>query len=141
MKSDLAVAAAVAALAPLVGCGGGDPDLKNLTFRGQAPDSPLVLLLSVDFTDSDGDLAGERGRLETFINQRGAESLPFTSLFVDNGLDPGATAGTLDFVLEIAFADEVPASGTTFTLGARAVDGAGNASDIQEIKLKIEGSE
>lgn len=129
------------ASAPLLvgGCGApGDPVLSNLRFHGQAEDSPLVLLLAVDFRDDDGNLSD--GVLETFINQSptSAGPLPLLPLFLGSDVDERATSGSLDFVLELAFADEAPASGTTFTLGARASDGADNTSSTQEIRLKLE---
>jgi hypothetical protein len=121
------------------GAGGPVPAIANLTYDGPAPDSPLVLLLSVDFTDDDGDLSG--GVLDTFINQRptSAGPLQLLPIFIESHLDAHATSGTLDFVLELSFGDDPPASGSTFTLGARATDGADNTSGTQEIKLRLEG--
>ncbi len=115
------------------------PALSNLSFNGPAPDSSVVLLLSVDFEDDDGDLS--KGDLTTFINQRptSAGALPLLPIFLQSGLDEGATDGTLDFVLELSFsASNPPASGSSFTLGARASDGAGHTSGTQEIKLRLE---
>lgn len=136
----LALLTAVASAPPLLGgCGvPGDPVLSGLRFHGQAKDSPLVLLLSVDFRDDDGNLSD--GVLETFINQRptSAGPLPLLPLFLSSELDERASSGTIDFVLELAFADDPPDSGTSFTLGARASDGADNTSSTQEIRLKLE---
>jgi hypothetical protein len=131
--------ALVAPLFLLGGCGSpGEPALSNLRFDGQAKDSPLVLLLSVDFRDDDANLAG--GVLETFINQRptSAGPLPLRPIFLSSDVDERATSGTLKFVLELAFADEPPPSGTAFTLGARVSDDDANASATQEIRLKLE---
>lgn len=131
----------------LIGCAGltaaacgepGHPALSNLRFNGQAQDSPLVLLLSFDFRDDDGDLS--EGVLETFINQRATSAgpLPLLPLFLTSGLDDDATSGTIDFVLELSFTDEPPASGTTFALGARASDAQNNTSSTQEIRLRLD---
>lgn len=117
---------------------GQTPALSHLSFDGQAPDSPVVLLLSVAFEDDIGDLSD--GVLDTFINQRAtsAGSLDLLPIFLRSDIEPDATSGTLHFVLELSFNDNVPDDGTTFTLGARATDSAGNASTMQEIKLRLE---
>ena len=120
------------------GCGDGvTPSLSNLRFDGQAPDSPLVLLLSFDFVDEDGDLA--EGGLDTFINQRAtsAGSLEMLPIFLQSGVEPGATSGRLEFVLELSFNEE-PRDGSSFSLGARAIDAARNTSTTQEIRLRLE---
>ena len=129
----------IAALLLLCGCGDGStPALSNLSFEGQAPVSPLVLLLSVDFADDIGDLSD--GGLDTFINQRAtsAGALDLQRIFLQSDLQPDARSGTLDFVLELSFRDGAPKDGTSFTLGARVTDGAGNTSSTQEIKLRLE---
>ncbi len=132
---------AIAALSLLVLCACGDgrtPALTRFSLDGQAEDSPLVLLLSLDFEDDVGDLAA--GRLDTFINQRATSvgSLDLLPIFLRSDVEPDALSGSLHFVLELSFSDGPPANGTTFTLGARATDGAGNVSDMQEIKLSLE---
>lgn len=123
----------------LMGCDGGGPTprLSSLHFDGQAPDSPLVLLLSIAFEDEDGDL-GE-GALETFINQKAtsAGALQLLPIFLQSDVDPESTEGVLRFVLELSF-NEDPKSGTSFSLGARAVDEAQHTSRTQEIKLSLE---
>jgi hypothetical protein len=138
MSRRLPVLLVLAALA--AGCDDGvTPSLSNFTFHGQAEDSPLVLLLSVDFHDADGDLAD--GALETFIDDKptSAGALPLLPLLLAEGLAPGATDGTVDFVLELAFGQDTPEDGATFTLGCRASDGADppHSSATQEIKLKL----
>ena len=122
-----------------LGCDDGvTPALSNFRFDGPAEDSPLVLLLSVDFHDGDGDLG--QGKMETFIDQSptSAGALELTSLFLEGDLALDATDGTLPFVLELAFGNEVPPSGSTFTLGCRATDLAQNSSSTQEIKLALD---
>ncbi len=131
----LSVVCAVAA----AGCGDGrTPRLGGLHLDGQAPDSPLVLLLSFDFVDDDGDMAD--GVLDTFINgtPTSAGPMPLLPMFVASDLEPGETQGHLEFVLELSFADPPPPSGASFTLGARATDGANNTSTTQELRLKLE---
>ena len=125
--------------AALTGCGDPrTPQLSNLRLDGQAPDSPLVLLLSFDFADDDGDLA--EGVLDTFINSEPTSAGPLTLLpiFISSDLDLDAASGHLDFVLELSFADPPPPSGSTFTMGARATDGANHTSTTQEVRLKLE---
>lgn len=125
-----------------VGCGlVGDPEVPALTalrYAGQAADSPLVLLIEADFEDDDGDLSS--GDLETFINQQvtSAGRLSLMPIFLQSGLDVGARQGTLEFVLELSFANGPPPVGTSFALGARVTDGAGNTSVLEEITLKLE---
>ena len=73
----------------VLACGDGvTPVLSDLAFEGQAVDSPLVLLLRVDFNDPDADLAD--GHLETFINKRAtsAGQLPLLPLYLQSDLDP-----------------------------------------------------
>lgn len=126
-------------MAALAGCGDGrTPQLSGFRFDGQAEDSPLVLLLSLEFTDVDGDLAD--GVLDTFINSEptSAGPLPLLPIFIASDVDPGAEQGRLEFVLELSFADPPPASGSSFSLGARATDGDNNTSTTQEIRLKLE---
>ena len=125
--------------APLAACGDpAAPRLTNLRLDGQAPDSPLVLLLSLDFSDDDGDLAD--GVLDTFINSEptSAGPMPLLPIFLTSDLEAGETAGHLDFVLELSFADPPPPSGSNFTLGARATDAANHTSATQEVRLKLE---
>lgn len=116
---------------------GFTPSLSNFAFDGLARDSPTVLLLSTDFHDGDGDLGG--GTLETFIDQRptDAGTLALPTLFAQSGLDPAATEGDLQFVLELNLNDTLPPSGSTFKLGVRATDAAGNSSPTSEITLQL----
>lgn len=116
---------------------GFTPALSNFTFDGQARDSPTVLLLSTDFHDGDGDLGG--GELETFIDSRptDAGSLALPTLFAQSGLDVRATDGDLQFVLELSLSDELPPSGSSFRLGARVTDAAGNSSPTSEMTLQL----
>ncbi|MBI1946607.1 MAG: hypothetical protein HYS27_12990 [Deltaproteobacteria bacterium] len=125
--------------AALSGCGDGHtPRLSNLRLDGQAPDSPLVLLLSFDFVDEDGDLAD--GVLDTFLNSSptSAGPLPLLPIFIGSDVEPGASQGHLEFVLELSFADPPPSSGSSFTMGTRATDGGDNTSTTQELRLKLE---
>lgn len=125
--------------APLAGCGDpSTPQISSLRLDGQAPDSPLVLLLSFDFADDDADLAD--GVLDTFINSEptSAGPMPLLPIFITSDVEPQATAGHLEFVLELSFADPPPPSGSTFTMGARVTDGANHTSTTQEVRLKLE---
>ncbi len=120
-----------------IGCDDGvTPALSDFRFDGSAEDSALVLLLSVDFHDGDGDLSD--GVLETFIDDRPttAGALGLTALFLESGLALGVTDGTLEFVLELAL-DSSAVPGGTFRIGARATDGLQHSSSTQEITLKI----
>lgn len=124
----------------LLGCDVSDgetPRVEELRFDGQAPDSELVLLFNARFSDPDGDL-GE-GFFETFIN--GAPSqlgqLELKPLFLFNDLALDATEGDIAFSLELALNGE-PAEDTRFQLGIRAVDAAGNASDVESVQLEVD---
>lgn len=125
-------------LLPCAACDDGfTPSLSNFAFDGVARDSPTVLLLSTDFHDGDGDLGD--GTLESFIDSRptDAGTLALPALFAQSGLGPSATDGDLQFVLELNLSESVPASGSTFKLGVRVTDAAGNSSPTSEITLEL----
>jgi hypothetical protein len=131
---------AVALAASCVVDDGVTPRLSSLSFDGQAPDSTLVLLMSVHFEDGDGDLGG--GSLETFINGTAttAGPIPFLSMFVQNGVPLDATEGDLDFVLELAFDEDEadwPKAGSSFKLGTRATDVADHVSSTEQVTLSL----
>jgi hypothetical protein len=147
MKKTATISLLVAALAA---CSDGHtPSLTSLHFDGVSPDSTLVLLLSTTFEDPDGDLAtcpaaspprSDICVLDTFINEKptSAGPLQLFPMFVQAGLPSTATEGTLHFVLELSFDGPPPASGSTFTLGARVSDAQQNTSATNEIHLKLE---
>jgi hypothetical protein len=127
-----------AACSALSGCDDGvTPILSNLRFDGPAKDSATVLLLSVDFHDSTGDLGN--GALETFIDSTptSAGALDLVPIFLRSDVPIDATDGTLQFVLELSLGASPPPSGTTFHLGVRATDVAGNTSSTVEIPLTL----
>jgi hypothetical protein len=131
----------VVVAATLCGCG-GPLELSNFRLDGQAPDSPLVLLLSVDFRSEQRTLG--TGVLETFIEGRptSAGRLPMPPLFLQAGLALDAPEGTLPFVLELSLGDNPPPSGSVFRLGVRATDAGSeesppNSSATQEIRVRI----
>lgn len=124
----------------LAACDPGDgktPRVEELRFDGQAPDSELVLLFTVVFSDPDGDL-GE-GFLETFINGRpsGLGQLDLKPLFLFNELPLDATEGELAFSLELALNGE-PEPNTQFDLAMRAIDAAGNPSESESVRLEVD---
>ncbi len=121
-------------------CGDGvTPELRALRYLGQAPDSTAVLLFELDFFDGDGDLGD--GLLETFIGQRTSElgALDLTPIFARSDLDVDATEGTLDVVVELAFPrdEPLPADGSTFDLGFRAIDAAQRTSNLVQVGLTL----
>jgi hypothetical protein len=125
----------------LLGCGGDPtvPALSDLRLEGQAPASPVVLLLAVDFADEDGDLAG--GTMERFIDGKpdAAGEGALRTIFAGSHLEPDATAGTLEFVVELTFDfDNPPAEGTLFELGVRVKDEAGHSSNLATRRLRID---
>jgi hypothetical protein len=117
---------------------GVTPRLSDFRYDGAAPDSATVLLLTVGFTDGDGDLAG--GTLETFIDDdpTGAGALPLLPIFIASELAPTATEGFLFFVLELALGENPPAPGSSFRLGVRVTDDAGHTSPTEAIGLTID---
>lgn len=130
----------VACMALLLGAACGDgmtPRITSLSFDGQAPDSDLMLLFTAAFEDDDGDLGD--GFLETFVNGRpsGLGELDLRNWFLWSDLPLDATRGDVSFALELVLSD-VPEGGASFDFGARAVDGAGNASETATIRLAVE---
>jgi hypothetical protein len=119
-------------------CGGDGrtPEIVELSYDGQAPDSELVLMFTASFEDGDGDL-GE-GYFETFINGQpsGLGPLELRQLFLANGIALDAPRGDLEFVLELAFASP-PEGATTFELGVRPVDASGNAGSTATQNLRV----
>ena len=113
------------------------PRINELTFVGQAPDAPSVLIFQVDFEDPDGDLGD--GVLETFINSRpsGIGLLELNSIFLFSELPLDATRGSFDFVIEVSFDEDTPA-GASFEFGARLLDSSENNSSTTTINLKLE---
>jgi hypothetical protein len=141
MKAVVALAASA-----LCGCSvaadADAPRLSSLTYDGQAPDSTLVLLMSVDFADADGDLGVEGGVLETFINGKATSAgpIPLFTIFVQNELPLDATEGTLAFTLELSFPEaeaDRPDDGSSFRLGTRAQDAAGHVSTTEQVALRL----
>lgn len=117
------------------------PSIKDLRYDGQAKDSPLVILMSLDFEDADGDLAD--GTLQAFIDGQVVfdEGSPpaLLPLFARADLASDATSGTLGFVLELSFGGgEPPPAGTVFSVGARLTDAEGHTSSTEETRLKVE---
>ena len=117
---------------------GETPYLGPLEFLGQAPDSPMVLLLRTAFDDPDGDLGS--GVLEVMVNDQssGIGALDLEPLFFENNLDLDDTSGVLDFVVEVALdSSSVPEGGALFKIGVRAVDAETHVSNTQEVTLEI----
>jgi hypothetical protein len=117
------------------------PSIADLRYDGQAKDSPLVILMSVDFEDADGDLSA--GTLQAFIDAQvvfdEANPPDLLPLFLRDDVPEDATSGTFGFVLELSFADGIlPPSGTAFAVGARLTDGAGQTSPTHETRLQVE---
>ena len=132
-------------LVSVLGCAGQSvnldghtPSLGPLEYMGQAPDSPEVLLLHIEFSDPDGDLGN--GVLEIFANDQSTDigGLSLEPLFFENDLSLDAVAGELDFVVEIAIDESsIPEEGAVFKIGARAVDSESHVSNTQERTLEI----
>jgi hypothetical protein len=125
-------------MAAAIGCNDGvTPSLSGFRYDGPSPDSATVLLLSSEFHDGDGDLSG--GFLESFVDGRPTsagiqELLP---IFLLSDVDEVATDGRFQFVLELNVSADEPPSGTSFRLGIRVTDAAGNPSSTSEIKLRV----
>jgi len=143
MKPLIAVAGSV--LLALASCGpqaaAGQPWLTDLSFQGQAPRNPLVLLFGFNFEDSDGDLGS--GTLRPLVNGRDTGDAPLELLDVmlasDVALD--AISGQLHFELEVDMDLDPatrPAAGSTFDVGIEVVDVANNVSNHPAVTLKIE---
>ena len=141
----LALIPALFLLTSLNACGADhDPDtpwLTHLSYDGQAQKNALVVLLSVDFSDDDGDLGS--GQLSPLINgqESGDKPLPLKSIFAESGLALDATQGRLQFGLEILM-DLDPAyrpdPGSTFELGIKMQDAAGHESNHPSVYMRID---
>lgn len=115
---------------------GRTPRVEELRFDGQAPDSELVLLFTAHIVDPDGDVGD--GNLQTFINRSPSAlgALPLRPLFLMNEVPLDATDCEIGFALELALNGD-PQPGTRFELGVRAVDVAGNASELASVELEL----
>lgn len=115
----------------------GAPRILDFRYDGQAPDSPSVLLFSLDFEDLERDLGA--GVMETFVDGRasGLGQVELAPIFRWNETPLDASAGSLEFVLELAI-ENVPESNRTFSVGVRLVDQLSNVSLPREVQLSIE---
>jgi len=112
--------------------------LSELTFIGQAQASPAVLLFTVDFQDSNGDL-GE-GATQFLLNseETGLDPLSNQAVFLANDLPFDATQGTLEFVVELAFDDEsLVTEQEEFEFSVKMNDAAGYDSNTVHVTLLL----
>lgn len=132
-------------LASLAACGGeheaNTPWLTHLAYDGQAEKNALVILLSLDFEDGDGDLGA--GLLSPMINGKdsGEKPLPLKSIFAESDVALDATQGHLQFGLEILMdlqPDYRPDPGSTFELGVKLQDAAGHDSNHPSLYMRID---
>ncbi len=99
----------------------------------------MVLIFDARFEDADGNLG--RGFLETYIdgNATSLGGLPLDEIFHQNAVRYDATEGDLTFWLELTVgSDQLPESGTTFTVGVRARDEDENPSNTAEVELQLD---
>lgn len=116
------------------------PRIVDFRYDGQAPDSPSVLLFSLDFEDLDRDLGG--GVMETFVDGRasGLGQVALGPIFRWSETPLDASEGSLEFVLELAI-ENVPETNRSFTVGVRLIDSLTHVSQPSEIRLSIEDAE
>jgi hypothetical protein len=123
----------------LAACGAQEaPVLSEFTFVGQAQESPSVLLFTVDFQDSDGDLGD--GATQFLLNgeQTDLEPLSNQAVFLANELPLDARQGTLEFVVELAFDDEsLAAEQEEFEFSVKMNDAAGYDSNAVHVTLLL----
>lgn len=117
------------------------PWLTNLSYDGQASKNALVILLSVDFSDDDGDLSS--GQLSPMINGKESSDppLPLKSIFAESNIPLDASQGRLQFGLEILMDLDPtyrPDSGSTFELGVKMQDAAGHDSNHPSVYMRID---
>lgn len=117
------------------------PWLTNLRYDGQAQDNALVLLMSVDFEDGDGDLGV--GELHPLVNgeESGEEPLLLKSIFALSDLALNATQGRLAFNFEVLMDLDPqyrPDPGSTFDIGVEMLDAAGNKSNHPSLYMRID---
>jgi hypothetical protein len=116
----------------------GLPLMTALTYEGAARDNARVLLFRVDFRDEDGDLSA--GNLAVLINGKTAlaDPLSMKDLFIKSGLPLNAQNGTLLFEVQMDIRDDAPPeSGSVFSVGVLATDGAGQESNRPTVTLEI----
>lgn len=121
-----------------VGCPeSGAPRIVDFRYDGQAPDSPSVLLFSLDFEDLEQDLGA--GVMETFVDGRasGLGQVALAPIFRWNDTPLDASEGSLEFVLELAI-ENVPETNRSFRVGVRLIDQLSNVSLPSEVQLSIE---
>lgn len=113
------------------------PRIIDFRYDGQAPDSPSVLLFSLDFEDIGRDLG--QGVMETFVDGRasGLGQIELAPIFRWNEIPLDAPAGSLEFVLELAI-ENVPDANRSFSVGVRLVDQLLHVSMPSEVRLSIQ---
>ena len=115
-------------LALLFACGGG-PQLTNLRCRDPAHcqdlESPLKVLLAVDFADDTGTL--DKGVLNLRVGGNTQQTVSLADIFTAQGIAPGTRKGTLkiddDFTLDRMSQNQ------KVSLSLIAVDGDGRGSN------------
>jgi len=123
------------ALALSAGCGGG-PKLTNLRCRSdqcQHPESPLRVLLAVDFEDATGTLG--KGALDLRLNGETQTSVSLRDVFSAQGLALDAVKGTLQ--IDDDLAPRQVRDGQKLTVGLIATNERGEDSNEPTVTLTI----
>jgi hypothetical protein len=109
------------------------PVITALRYVDQVPQEPLVLRLSVVFTDADGDLG--LGTLHLTVDGEERSELPVDELFATQmpALPRDSTAGRFEVQVELQSAVQV---GQDVELGLWLVDRRGGTSNAPTITLR-----
>jgi hypothetical protein len=115
-----------AALLLAAACGGG-PQLSNLRCRGTCQDaeSPLKVLLAVDFTDDSGTLGG--GVVNLRLDGSTQQTVTLSDIFTAQGIAAGAKQGTLNLDDDMTL--DRMSQGQQIHVSLVAVDGQGRSSN------------
>ena len=120
----------------LAACGGG-PQLTNLRCRDAAHcqdvESPLRVLLAVDFADGSGTL--DKGVLNLRVDGNTQQTVSLADIFTAQGIAPGTKKGTLKIDDDMTL-DRLN-QGQQISVSLVAVDGQGQASNEPSLTFML----
>jgi hypothetical protein len=119
----------------LISCGGAGPRLTNLRCRDtcQSNESPLKLLLAVDFSDDTGTL--DKGALDLRVNGGSQQTVSLSDIFAAQSIAAGTKKGTFQIDDDISL--DRMAQGQQVSVSVMATNGQGRDSNEPNITFKL----